>query len=113
MSREPKYKCPYTIVYKSPRYNKTVTVEKGFGSDGATGAIDIWSEGWWVHDKLCDTLQWDDGTPCTPWQRSCVLGDILKAEGRWARAFGWKYATYLWDMRQELFVRPKLDTDTD
>lgn len=89
-----KYKLPYTIEYKSPRYGKTVIVPKGFKSDGATGAWDIWSESWWVHDKICDTGTWEDGTPITNWQASSVLADILRAEGEWWRAFYWKYFTF-------------------
>lgn len=90
-----KYNCPYTINYYSERYGKSVTVTKGYPSDGATGALDIWSEGWWVHDVLCDRGTWDDGTPCTNWQASTILSDILKAEGRKYRAIYWKYMTFL------------------
>ncbi len=99
------YTLNYTINYHSPRYNKNVTVPKGYVSDGATGAIDIQSEAWKVHDWLCGNYlgtrpkppggQWDDGTPCTNWQASTVLSDILKAEGRWIRARYWWAATWL------------------
>ena len=88
------YRLPKTIVYYSKRYDKYVTVPEGYLSDGATGAIDIWSEGWWVHDVLCDRGTWDDGTPVNNWQASQVLQDILKAEGRWARARYWFWATW-------------------
>jgi hypothetical protein len=94
VSRKP-YALPYELVYRSPRYGRTVTVPAGYRSDGATGALDIWSEGWWVHDRLCDRGTWDDGTPVTNWQASRVLSDILASEGRWARAFGWRWATWL------------------
>ena len=90
-----KYICPYTIYYTSPRFNKTVTVLKGYKSDGATGAMDIWSESWWVHDVLCARGTWDDGTPVTNWQASQVLQDILKQEGRWFRSKYWFWATWL------------------
>ncbi len=86
---------PYEINYYSERYDKWVTVEKGFKSDGATGAVDLWSEGFWVHDQLCDFGYFNDGSPCTNWQASTILGDILKAEGRWFRSRSWKYATFL------------------
>ena len=82
------------VKYRSERYQKWVTIKKGYMSDGATGAIDIKSLGWWVHDKLCETYKWDDETVCTRKQGSRVLADILKAEGRWARSWYWKYATY-------------------
>lgn len=82
-------------VYTSPRYGKKVILSKGMLSDGATGAMDIVSLAWWVHDKLCNTMRWADGTPCSRWQGSNVISDILKSEGRWARAWYWKYATFL------------------
>jgi hypothetical protein len=90
-----KYSNPKEIVYFSHRYGKFVTVPYGYRSDGATGAIDIWSSGWWVHDVLCDRGTWDDGTPCTNWQASMVLADILESEGRWLRKHTWKWATFL------------------
>ena len=91
-----KYSAPERIVYFSPRYEKTVTVPKGYLSDGASGpASDIMSNAWWVHDVMCDTGKWDDGTPCTNWQASQVLHDILKSEGRWIRCLTWKWATFL------------------
>lgn len=90
-----KYTLKYPIFYRSERYQKNVFVPKGYKSDGATGAMDIWSEGWWVHDRLCDTGKWEDGTPCTNWQASTVLSDILKSEGRWVRARYWFLATLL------------------
>ena len=93
--KKKEYFCPYTITYKSPRYSKTCTVPKGYKSDGATGAFDIWSEGWWVHDVLCDRCTWDDGTPITNWEASRVLSDILKSEGRWVRNKTWLVATFL------------------
>lgn len=89
------YKCPYQIDYHSKRYDKSVTVKKGCLSDGATGAFDIYSESWWVHDVLCDRGTWDDGTPVNNWQASTVLSDILKSEGRWVRARYWFIATWL------------------
>jgi len=80
--------------YHSPRYNKTVNIPAGYTSDGATGAFDIISSGWWVHDWLCDGKGFEDGTQPTNWQASNILHDILKAEGYWARAEYWRLATY-------------------
>jgi len=99
------YVCKKTIVYHSKRYGKTATVPEGYESDGATGAIDIWSEGWWVHDWLCGNWtgngpkppvgEWDDGTKLTNWEASQVLQDILASEGRWLRSKYWFWFTYL------------------
>ena len=98
-----KYVCTTPIVYRSPRYGKVITVETGFVSDGATGAYDIRSIGWWVHDKLCDTYQWDDGSRCSNWQASVVLHDILKAEGRWFRCRSWFVATLIFGEIRKLW----------
>jgi len=81
--------------YMSPRYMKSVVLSKGYTSDGATGAFDIVSAAWWVHDKLCEDMAWSDGSPASRWQGSRVCSDILALEGRKIRSFTWKYATYL------------------
>lgn len=101
------------INYFSERYQKTVIVRIGFQSDGATGAIDIdgphpvlyddgktheirhVSRAWLVHDKICETGCWSDGTPLNNWQCSMVIKDILKSEGRWLRDFWWGAFTWL------------------
>lgn len=90
-----KYVLLEGVLYISKRYGKNKSILEGYISDGATGAIDIPSLGWWIHDVLCESKVWDDGTECTRKQGSQVLSDILKAEGRWARAWYWKWATYL------------------
>lgn len=83
------------IYYYSARYDKRVTVPMGYESDGATGARDIDSLSWWVHDKLCDFGLFDDGTPCNNLQASMILHDILISEGRWFRARSWFVMTWL------------------
>lgn len=90
-----KYRRDGNLVYYSPRYKKYVTVPDGYPSDGATGARDIASDSWWVHDKLCDTGLFDDGTSCNNMQASLILYDILKSEGRWFRARTWLTMTWL------------------
>jgi hypothetical protein len=90
-----KYICPTVIKYWSERYKKSVTVPNGYPSDGATFAEDIYSDSWWIHDILCDTGVWDDGTPLTNWQASMVLRDVLLSEGRYIRANRWFVATFL------------------
>ena len=102
MSSTIKYFCPATIIYHSKRYDKWVTVPKGFGSDGSSGAVDIYSQSWWVHDLLCVTGTFDDGTTCTNLQASFVLYDILKSEGRWFRKYTWFAATYLFGEAKKL-----------
>ena len=90
-----KYILEQPISYYSKRYGKSVSLEPGYISDGATGAIDIYSTGWWIHDKLCDTGKWDDGTPVTNWQASRVLADILWREKRFIRSYTWLIATFI------------------
>ena len=106
-----KYKVLKNIYYFSKRYGKTIFVEKGFTSDGATGALDIFgdvnviiiktkeprlvSKSFLIHDKLCETGKFEDGTKCTNWQASQILSDILLAEGRKYRGKYWFWFTFL------------------
>jgi hypothetical protein len=89
------YQLNEEIVYTSPRYGKTITVPAGRISDGATGAMDITSRGWWIHDELCSRGKWDDGTLLSNWQCSQVLQDVLAEEGRYWQGKRWFYATFL------------------
>ena len=89
------YRLNFPGRYFSKRYKKWVALEIDFFSDGATGAIDIFSWAWWVHDKLCNTGKWADGSRLTNWQASWVLADILWSEGRYFRAVYWWFATFL------------------
>jgi len=97
------YHNPKEIIYISPRYGKQKTVPEGYISDGATGAVDIYSNAWWVHDILKWDKFWDDGTECSNTQASFVIYDILVSEGRWFRARTWFVATYLWGSFADLF----------
>lgn len=90
-----RYKLKTRISYRSPRYGKTVICEPEMESDGATGATDLPTKGWWVHDQLCNTGEFADGTPCTNLQASMILSDILREEGRWFRSATWFGATWL------------------
>jgi hypothetical protein len=88
------YKALTFYKYHSDRYGKDALISIGDRSDGATGAFDIPSLGWWIHDNLCEKGCWEDGTKLTNWQCSTVLYDILKSEGRFVRARRWRYATF-------------------
>ena len=88
------YKVIKEYAYFSKRYNKRVVAKVGFDTDGATSALDINSFSWLVHDVLCDYAKFEDGSPCTNWQASQVLQDILKAEGKWFRARTWFWSTW-------------------
>lgn len=89
------YRLLHPLRYYSQRYDKWITAPQGMISDGATGAMDITSIGWWIHDRACDTGEWDDGTPITNWQASQILQDILTAEGRKWQGHRWFWATWL------------------
>ena len=95
-----KYKLLQPVYYYSERFKKDVHVPIGYMSDGASGAFDIDSLSWWVHDFLCESGRWSDGTPVTNWQASSVLSDILKSEGRWARSRYWFLATFLFGCKK-------------
>ena len=90
-----RYVTTVEIWYKSKRYNKWIVLEKYFDSDGATGAYDINSFGWLMHDKLCNTGKFNDASTCSNWQASKVLRDILDEESRWVRKHTWFWATWL------------------
>jgi hypothetical protein len=100
-----RYVLPAEIKYRSERYGKTITVPAGYISDGASGATDIYSNAWFVHDWICgnyldagpkpDGAMWDDGTAINNWQASTILCDILRSEGRWIRGIGWWLPTWL------------------
>lgn len=85
------YKLPFDIKYESLRYGKTITVPKGYRSDGATYALDFCPKSWYVHDWMCGNYlgegpkpvggQFDDGTKITNWQCSRIFADILREEG--------------------------------
>jgi hypothetical protein len=89
------YECTKEYIYLSPRYNKFIIIPVGFYSDGATGAIDVNTVAWWVHDHISRYGEWSDGTKITNWQASTVLSDILKDEGFWFRTYTWWIATFL------------------
>jgi len=92
-----KYEILEEINYLSERYGQMVRVPRYRTSDGATGAKDLpESISWWVHDEMCLTGKWHDGTKCSPWQASMVLKDILKEEGYTRRQYTWKWATFFW-----------------
>ena len=119
MAKTYKYILLQEIKYFSKRYGKWVTVPFKYHSDGATGAMDIQghiravkisdtldgevspeeviytSLAWWVHDKLCDSGKFDDGSLCTNWQASRILSDILKEDGHKYRQYYWLWSTWL------------------
>lgn len=90
-----KYQALNTWTYYSSRYNRSVTVYAGDKSDGATGAWDIYSDAWWVHDALCSRGYWDDGTKICNWDSATVLRDILYDDGYYYRSIWWWLAVYL------------------
>lgn len=89
-----RYICNENIGYYSKRYSRWVIREAADSSDGATCAKDIDSFGWLFHDELCDTGLWENDEPCTNWQASQVLQDILDEEGYWFRKFSWFWSTW-------------------
>ena len=89
------YRNPKRIVYYSKRYDKTVIVEEGTLSNGADFARDIYSNGWFIHDQLCNTGKFEDGTPCNNWQASTILSDVLRSERRFLLAPLWWFFTWL------------------
>ncbi len=89
------YEVTERYKYYSKRYNRYLTIPLGFYSDGATGAKDVDSNGWIIHDLICRYGVWDDGTKIDNWTASTVLADILWEDGFHFRALSWWFATYL------------------
>jgi hypothetical protein len=96
MSTKNKYILPYDIHYYSKRYNKFVYVPKGFVSDGATGAIDIYTEAFFIHDWLLETKKFNDDTNCSWFQANLIMYDVLQEEGRYIRSYVWFFATTIY-----------------
>ena len=100
-----KYKNEESFTYYSFRYHKLLTVPKDFISDGATYAIDVCPKAWLLHDVLCKRYSFDDGTPCSNWQASHVLSDVLSKDcNRWFRKHTWFWSTFLfggWSIKKE------------
>ncbi len=88
-----KYWAKENHTYHSPRYNKSVSWSKGYGSDGATYAPDLSWEAFFAHDRLCERGTWDRGAKVTRWEASNVYADILKDKGKWQRHHR-KWLTY-------------------
>ena len=97
------YKVLHNIAYHSIRYNKWIVIEAGDKSDGATYAKDINTFGWLFHDELKVSGKFADGSECTNWQASAVLGDILELSGRWFRRYTWAFSTWFFGESKSLF----------
>jgi hypothetical protein len=83
------------VRYFSERYGKWIVCEVSDLSDGATCARDLNTFGWGVHDDLCRTGKFEDGSKCSNWQASRILSDILKIEGYGFSARTWLIGTWL------------------
>ena len=88
------YRVISNIGYYSGKYKKFIVCEAGDRSDGATGAKDLDSFGWLFHDELCSECIFEDGTPCTNWQASNILSEIMRMEGFWFREKTWFWSTW-------------------
>jgi len=91
-SRKKKYTSK-GFTYYSERYGKSITVPKGFKTDGATGVPDLAQEAWEVHDFIFSGGGFDDGTYPTNWQASNIYCDILTEKGFPIRGQIRKYGT--------------------
>lgn len=87
--------------YYSTRYKKSITIPSNHPSDGATGAFDIRSNAWQVHDVVCAMQfpEWDSGEKIYPWTAAYILGDILHQEGYHIRDRIWPIMTFVFGCR--------------
>ena len=90
-----KYEMICTMVHRGPK-GLEKTIPCGRMSDGATCAIDLVPEAFFVHDEFCINPYWDDGTPITNWQASREYRHILRRYGKLkSRTWIRHYATFL------------------
>ena len=90
------YEVTETYRYYSKLFNRYLTIEAGFFSDGATKAPDIEdTDAWFIHDKICQSGQWDDGTKISNFTASTVLAIEMFNDGYRRLSFWWWWATYL------------------
>lgn len=90
------------------RYGNRITVPLQYGSDGATGGLDVCDKSFFVHDWLCGNWAgkgpkppkglFDDGTQCTNWRASTIHCDLLRECAKERK--GWRgiglYAMSIW-----------------
>ena len=89
------FRNPADIVFRTGRYEKTVTVPKGFLSDGATGVSEL-GKGFFIHDWLFFAGRFDDGSRCEFEQANRIYEDYLRTTGYSIRAwFRYVGTTYL------------------
>lgn len=74
------------IYYYSKRYKKSISIPKGYPSNGADVVRDVCPLGFFVHDVICYRGKWDDGSKMTNREASTVYADILKEKGFWWRS---------------------------
>ena len=98
------------VFWRDPKTGKYIVARKGESYDGATGAIDILgdvkaeragqvvnvSKSWVLHDVVCRTGRWSDGSKISEYDKARILGVALRQEGRWIRGIFWPIATFLY-----------------
>ena len=94
------YQLNKPLEYTSKRYKITITAQMG-KYDGATGAIDIPSRAWIIHDQICNRPIADDGKKISAWMAAKILSDILIEDGYWWRGLvRWKFSTFLFGCKK-------------
>lgn len=88
------YHLDQGFTWADKKTGKKITVPAGFVSDGASGAIDIRSKAWWVHDWICERNGFNDGSECSNWDASRILSNILWSEKRFFRSSYWRWSTF-------------------
>jgi len=91
------------IYYYSKRFDKSIKINQGFKSDGATFYWDLDSLFWIAHDYLKVKRQWQDGSHCSNYQASLVAFDILMSENRYIHALIVFTGTFVWGYTKQLF----------
>lgn len=116
------YECLTKYEAHIDLFNRYVIIEKGDLSDGATGARDLgapdvsrfkrlWydivdyfleedskrcTDGWWIHDNLCENGCFADGYRVSNLMASLVLAHRLWTQGYPRSSIYWFWATFLY-----------------
>lgn len=86
----------YVIInpYQLKINGKSITVSRGFLTDGSSGGPDVGTS-WIFHDYLYATHLYDDGSYCSQDEADQIMRDVLIFEGYNIYAFVYKIVNYL------------------
>lgn len=99
----PAYKYVIVAPYVYKFYDRTITVPRGFLTDGAstplgTGLFDIGSS-WIIHDWLYAKQRYDDRFYCPQEEADQIMFDILQLERHFIYSYVYKWTNYVFNYK--------------